>query len=795
MDATYIYMSPKITTSDTISAVVTNMPEKVRLSEDMMSVYDSLQQQLLISNSKIDSIYSLIQQNSINGWGINQLVSVIAIPLIIAIFAFTLPFVLNVTTKIDQLYQSKAMTQRFNQAWPMLLYKSLLITSMILILFLMVVPKVVADAIVVTLPYITALLVFCVYRFFTNEQKFENPKWGLKKLDDWYKKDSFDIDLSRRWNGIKIWFRKLGKGNNPSAMRVYKILTQYNQKDPYRIARKNYYERLYALLNVAVKTNNISLFYEIQEKWYQKIKETQSNSLKFGYDKSFYFEMDNELLYLYIDAIVLLSQCPDYKFQEAIVIRLQNLFNQGKLPSESDVMSILRTLVSIKGEYGHGMIKKYLEWANRMYSSILSLSPTAYVCGVNVNKKKELEKECRKSWKWICNLHFLLGAYLWNKGLYNTISVICPDKEGQWHGEIFPVSSVEILQRYISAYTAICGISISDWQIGEIFDVSEKEMRQYVIDYAAFLLYYKAKSNKTYYYDILDIEEIRHTPDAISELQQKKNETLIRKACDVMQYDMSAVDFSDTLKEAEKEMMQVFPKEIYHKNINMDIFTEMQGTLRSNSKPIYLSRYTEGIYRAEQVDFTDEESLGIASFATHKLSYIAEDVDEDAVFDIVQPMMLVLMNRYMYAWLSCVSKMQISTIESNATNFIDKVIDYTRGEICNYMIVSFDSSFEYQVHPLPQGMQCAKISRHCFQNCDLTKLFLDQEDTLYVIRKDDLPSLQYEPGYEDLECFIKDESSEEIGDMTVRFEIDPHRVLKYNKSGKVLKIIFEDVKI
>lgn len=795
MDTTFVYNIPEVAIPDTIKAVVTNMPEKVGLSDDAMRVCDSLQQQLSTSNSKIDSILSLIQHNSVSGWGIDQLVSIIAIPLIIAIFAFTLPFVLNVTTKIDQLYQSKAMTQRFNHSWPMLLYKILLITSVILILFLMVVSNVVADAIVIILPYITALLVICVYRFFTNEQKFENPFWALRKLDDWYKNDAFESDMICRWNSVKIWFRKLGKGNTPSAIRVYEIISKYNQSDPYRIARKNYYECLLALLTIAVKTNNIALFYEIQGKWFRKIKETHSRSLQIGYDHSFKFEMNNEILYLYTNALVLLGQCPEPKFQDAIALRLRDIYNHGKLPSESDMMSILRTLVTLKGEYGQSMIKKYLEWANRMFTSILSLPQTAYVSGIGVEKKKELELESRKSWKWICNMHYILGAYLWNKGLYNTIPSICPDKEGQWYGEIFPVSCVEILQRYISTYTAIHCTDISGWQISEIFDVPESEMSQYVIDYTAFLLYYKANAKESYYYDILSSEEIQHSIAAISELQQKSNDALIQKSCEAMQYDKSAIDFVATLTDAETKMMSVFPEELCNKAINMDIVSAMQGTLRSNSKSIYASHYTEGIYRDDSVDFTDQESLGVASFATHKLSFIAEGVNEDAVFNQIQPMMRILMNRYMYVWLSCITRMHTISMTCNATNFVDKVIDYTHGDLCNYVVVCFMSSFEAQVHPIPQGMQCVMISRHSFHNCDLTKLFLDQEDTLYVIRKEDLPSLQYEPDHEELECFIADESSEEASYNIVRFNINPHRVLKYNKSRKVLKILFEDVKI
>ena len=90
MDTTVVYNISEISIPDTISAVITNIPDEVNLSEEAMSMCNNMQTQLVELSSKMDSLYDLLQQRSIDGWGIDQIVSIAAIPLIIAPIACSL---------------------------------------------------------------------------------------------------------------------------------------------------------------------------------------------------------------------------------------------------------------------------------------------------------------------------------------------------------------------------------------------------------------------------------------------------------------------------------------------------------------------------------------------------------------------------------------------------------------------------------------------------------------------------------------------------------------------------------
>ena len=159
------------------------------------------------------------------------------------------------------------------------------------------------------------------------------------------------------------------------------------------------------------------------------------------------------------------------------------------------------------------------------------------------------------------------------------------------------------------------------------------------------------------------------------------------------------------------------------------------------------------------------------------------------VYQTSQNISRVLANRYMYLWLSAVSQMQVEAIECDALHFNEQLIKYTKGEKDLYIIISFDSPFDVVLYPYtPKDFMWIKISTYMYSYCNNTKLFKENYQIIFVMRKADLPTLQYEPRHEHSECNIIDESSKKEGNLTMRFEIDPHLILRYNKSAKVLKI-------
>ena len=76
-----------------------------------------------------------------------------------------------------------------------------------------------------------------------------------------------------------------------------------------------------------------------------------------------------------------------------------------------------------------------------------------------------------------------------------------------------------------------------------------------------------------------------------------------------------------------------------------------------------------------------------------------------------------------------------------------------------------------------------------------TKIYLENENKLYIIRKEDMPSLQYEANHDKTICTINEEMSEDSCMQLVRMNIDPHMVVKYNKNAKIFRIVPEKLLI
>lgn len=785
MDTTFVYNVSDISMPDTISAVIMNFPEEVNLSDKTMSLYNSMQTQLVALNSRIDSLYVLLQQRSIDGWGIDQIVSIVAIPLIIAIFAFTLPLLSSATAKIETIYQCEAITAKLEKSWQRRLYMwSLLICLGILILMLMI-PSLISVCVWI-LPFITLILVLSVLVFYQEVGNFGKPYWIIKQLQNWYTTDCKTIYMQNLlFTGkrkILHWTRKKDK----VYLKVFKFYEHFNSYDPYNYADKKFYDRLYALLRVAVKTNDIELMYNIDSKWNQQIEQSKLRS--FEKKESFYYA--NELFYFHERALSLLGQCDEPKFHDIAIRNLCTTFDHVLLPSENYLMGVLRALVLLPHKNGVNMVRHYMFRANRMYKSIRMIPQMSYVIGEDVGSKKDKELKCIEEWNWIQNVHYLLAAYWWNKGGFELLSAACPLQEYKYYFDLFPVSSVDVLYQHIYAINAIeySTEGISEWQIGELFDVSKEEMIEIVNRYTVFLMYYTAHREKTYYPEAIAENVLNKLDGYVEKILNMIEDKKVLLSLESIHFDTSGIDIVSTINESFQILVADIQADEYDKEINNDIFNQLQHLLTNSKQAIKLAN-VDGIYREDDAAFQNGITLNRCSLKVDKPFFTQKVADENTIYQTSQNISRILANRYMYVWLNAVSQMQVKTIECDALHFNEQLIQYTKGNKDLYIIVSFDSPYEVVLYPYyPKEFSWIKISKYLYSYCNNTKLFKENDQVIYVMRREDLPTIQYEQGYDHSECTIMDDSSRKGGDLTVRFEIDPHLILRYNKSAKVLKI-------
>lgn len=796
MDTTFVANFPKIAVPDTIQAKVTNLPEKISVPDEVMAVCDSLQTQIAESNTKLDVLYQLLMERGTEGWGINQILAIAAIPLIIAIFAFTFPLLSNAISKIEKTYRCEEISKKLENSLQMWLYKISLLVCMAALVFLIIFPS--QTWIFTIFPYLTLLLVACVFLYNSKVRDFEKPLWVVGQLEKWYSRDYKKTKhaIARKefiWK-CQSWLHK----KNPLYQRMYRTYRGLNNVNPYRSAEHKFYERLYALLNIAVDTDNPELFYAITGQWDNCINQLKLRSFQKQTKLHWHFNGADELFVFFQHTIALLGACSEPRYQDAVVNRLNTTLNHSLMPWESDVMLVLRALVFLPRENGVTMVRRYINRADWMYRSLLRIPQIAYVGGAEVENKKERELECRKEWMWIQNIHFLLAAYWWNKGGYGIVQATCPDKTRKYPFELFPVSCVDVLYQYICALHAMDSASggISGWEVEELFDIKKEEMRKIVINYATFLMYFTARRDKTYYSEAIGKDILEKIGIYISEIEKNAEDKKVLLALDMIHYDYSNIDVIKLTKQACQLMLQDIQDEEYNKPINAQICEQLKQSLE-DSKHIIRSANTEGIYRDDNRAFDSKILLNRCSLKMDKPFFTQNDVDDDIMYQVSRNIGDVVVNRYLYAWRTAVEQMNIEEKVCDALHFNEEVVTFTKGAKNDYVLISFESPFETLLYSERSTKEYLwlRMSKHNFSFCDKTQLFVENDKVVYVIRKEDLPTLQYVEGCEKAEFSIKDESSLKEGELTVRFEIDPHLVLRFKKSAKILKIRHKKMQI
>ena len=212
-------------------------------------------------------------------------------------------------------------------------------------------------------------------------------------------------------------------------------------------------------------------------------------------------------------------------------------------------------------------------------------------------------------------------------------------------------------------------------------------------------------------------------------------------------------------------------------------------------KAIVQESIDEPIYNIEPNSGKDETSLNICSVVVDKLFFTNKDIDNYEEYRMTHKIGRIIANRYLYVWLSCINQMQIREIKSDIVQFKEKVLDLTKGKLDEYIIVGIDCQFDPFIPKNDTRLPYYSLRVDRFDLLKKTKIYLENENKLYIIRKEDMPSLQYEANRDKTICTINEEMSEDSCMQLVRMNIDPHMVVKYNKNAKIFRIVPEKLLI
>lgn len=446
-----------------------------------------------------DNTYKILSQIKQDGIGYSDAVSTIAIPLIIALFAFSFMFLFDAMNRINDKYNSPKILALFKnqKAFYLLIPISIISASFVLLYgmatlfiqstnFWIRTYKIFDGALFIT-SFAYSIEVVCFARTCI---RFNKPSEVLKNI-----RECSIISSGSIFSRFKYYITNLFKWNaNYRKLREQgeKLIKSFGNDSLYR-------ERvmmLFELYKYACFNRDGSFLNEVLNS-IQEITDFE-NRCSFDSNKGEIIREGYTHIYsnLFYDNVFETTNLKDLEpsMQDCILMHYLGRFNHLFFINESDIKIIAKHLIKQIEKSDCYFLERYVSESSRVFSKVKSLPQVAYVLGKNKNDIKDVSKKTNETWDIICTYHFVVLSYAFHYRCYSMIDQTLLIR-ASWTHNIYPITLEDILYRY-----DYCMKSIENHNMLSRFDVDKIFLKQVDIasilnDYTSFLLLYVSNSD------------------------------------------------------------------------------------------------------------------------------------------------------------------------------------------------------------------------------------------------------------------------------------------------------------
>lgn len=730
----------------------------------------------------------------------SEAMSNITIPLLIALFAFAMPLLFQVITHINSKYSSEAISKMFENSLP---YKAYWAVSIFSIMFLIIfggltlaITGVTSKTVMAVLNWTSLFVAFlystAILGFLRTCIRFNSPDKLLTMIGKQYEAELRYDDvklavkkIARLRDKMQFWRSKGWKSFREFTFRSFNIFHHYQ-------ARTDYGNRLVDICKYALNTRNNTLLFSIM----MKLDGIAKSEKRVGFIPPIFdlerFEKSavQPLAKAFYDGIM------DYyshaeentEFEEWIIRRKFSAFKESAFPWEKEFVDTINTIIlSVKA--GHtGIYEKYLHTSGFNYLFIKELANRAYIEGGSTDNQRAVEGKVRETWERLCDLHFIMNAYLYAQGHLEILPSLL---EANYYitGHLYDRMPHELLLRYLRCKRNLhYDGGYWYWTAKDIFgkgkikgDILEKYTAGMI------LLNATAKAEAPLHTSRQNLEDIEKCKETLIKYmdEQKENRALREKYPDIENVK------SKTAIDGIVKLFKTNGKDIFDE----DIPEEQRDLLENDLLNVFRNTgwMPKGLKEGPAKKRLEVEPLQPYTVLMNK-RFVREYSDENS-FHIQRHHEILFEQRSIYMFFSAISKMKMKRKKVRAGDFEAVMKKYTKGRIEDYVIIDTDfeldilldidsrenyGDWEYK------GAEYKKIfldSREYLRDSDLPSVF---KSSLLILRKEDYPSL-FKKSEEALpEVTIADESSRETGVAAVRVTVTPNMEMRYYKNTKVL---------
>ena len=728
-----------------------------------------------VQYAQLDSIQSQIQAIAENGVGYNDVVSHIAFPLIIALFAFAFTYLFSVITRINDKYNSEHISKMFKKSWSYRCYmwgSGVSVGNLVLMGLLSLLLK---D---------TAFLTF-------------------KGIMNW-----ISLVVAGSYAGIILWFVNTCLKYDDHQKMLDLIVERYEKDKKKNSAKNERTERLIGLCRYAVREQNADLKARILNK-VDELDKAERDEKK-GYTQFYTMRFYEHIVETYIQTQ------QDSETERDLLWHWSRSFRHDQLPLTAVIYRMLGKMVEAVKRGRVSLYEVYMENCKLRYDYINKLHEVSFAVGENVEKQKKVDKESLETWRELRDVHYLAAAYLFSIGHFETARIMLKGI-GIGNQSFFPVTTPQILKLFVNIKEKQDVNSGSFYHISMSIDkvIGHKYERDMLEKFTAFMLLLSEDPGEDDLY-ILNDEKRKILQDEYEELVKYGN--LWKQHAEIV--GLYPVIQEKQIEEQIKTGMERLtngviseekPKLENKKKASPKTFFDLKLSPK-DEEPVrelfnvilYNNRgnITDGLNGDYTEDKREEVALGSYTFLTSKKTVLDTNIWRHP--SVVNDMMQVFRTRFFYILYEALSQMKIKDVCVKWNEFEKPFLKYVGDKGRQFVILDTDSHLDglLKMDDLAEGEKWS-LHRHykgayyynagfgTMYNLRDVPLAESYNQTVMVVRFSDLPVIV--PERDDIrpEVMINDEPNREIGWAAVRITAEPHLVAKYSKNAEVLRVMFK----
>lgn len=784
-DSVFILNQNKI--PDTMQVIVNNLPDSLAVN-GIVKVSNMAEPNNY--ESQLDSLVAIGRDISDFGIGYSDTISNIAFPLIIAVFAFALPFLFSAINHVNNKYDSAAIANMFKSSNR---YKffwwSIVVNVSIMMLYggLSLLPFYtfhhwIGFVFSYLLVGLVTWMVISVFLFMHYCMMYNKPYSVVEEIKRLYPVEKADAEKKDKKQSKK--FKKTRKSKSQSAKKVWEMIGSMYMRGYSNSADLELINRLSEMCRYAIRKNDYNLYLSV----WSKIYEIQKTEMEFDDTTKSVVSDDCEKN---LTNSFLLKTCENIgesvinvEIQGSLIRTWLQCFAHDKYPNYIDFNLLMRTLFKVAGKGNTGFIEKYFADSKYIFNYVLTLPQVLYVKGGDISNIASEEKKSREKWNEICDYHFVLAAFSFYMGLKTLPKQMMVD---EFRMDLLPRNRQELLLTYVRCKSKMRSDGAYDFLNAE--ELYGRRVDPDFIDTFAVLLFALLGDAEAGY-------NFLYVPNEFTD-KIKGYKTLFYNIGKKFQKDpyiksnhneICRLNFNKEFEDSTRILINKPSKESFENELPELLVHNIKVNL--NNQIMQLKNFTGyemwGDYSEEK---TEALEFGKCPIRLIKQQVAQWSPAEDVLYNL-RYVSEIVCNRAYYLYMQILTSWNCDVIKVQPDCIADKLNELVDGHPEKYVLIDYDSHtsiFLSMDHNDFRHPKCEGIDHVLYSSIGYLKdtfLYKQLEGRLFLILKEDLPAL-IRTSDGNVDATFEDQSNYENNCMDLRMYIDSKYVIRYSKNVNI----------